>query len=105
MLKEGTLAPDFRLPDQQGETHTLSQYKGKWVILYFYPKDMTPGCTVEACNFRNDYPHFQDLDAIVIGISKDSVNRHAKFSEKYQLPFLLLSDESGNVCEKYDIWK
>jgi len=105
MLKEGSLAPDFRLPDQQGKNHTLDQYKGKWVILYFYPKDMTPGCTVEACNFRDDYPNFQNLDAVVIGISKDSVRRHTKFAEKYQLPFILLSDESGDVCEQYGVWK
>lgn len=105
MLNEGSLAPDFSLPDQQGKNHTLSQFKGRWVILYFYPKDMTPGCTVEACNFRDDYPHFKNLDANVIGISKDSINRHAKFSEKYQLPFLLLSDESGDVCELYGVWK
>lgn len=105
MLKQGSFAPDFTQPDQKGEYHTLSQYRGKWVILYFYPKDMTPGCTVEACNFRNDYPNFQNLDAVVIGISKDSVSRHAKFSDRYKLPFLLLSDESGGVCDKYDVWK
>lgn len=105
MLEKGTMAPDFSLPDQNGKNHTLGDYKGKWIVLYFYPKDLTPGCTVEACNFRDDFPNFQNADATIIGISKDSIKRHAKFAEKYQLPFVLLSDESGKVCEKYGVWK
>ncbi len=105
MLEQGTMAPDFSLTDQEGNKHSLGDYRGKWVIIYFYPKDMTPGCTTEACNFRDDFPNFQMMDTVILGISKDSAMRHKKFSEKYQLPFLLLSDESGEVCEKYDVWK
>ena len=105
MLEQGTMAPDFSLTDQEGNKHSLSDYRGKWVILYFYPKDMTPGCTTEACNFRDDLPNFQTMDTVILGISKDSAMRHKKFAEKYQLPFLLLSDEPGEVCEKYDVWK
>ena len=105
MLKEGLNAPDFSLPDQNGKIHALSDYKGHWVVLYFYPKDMTPGCTTEACNFRDEFPAFNKLDAVILGISKDSVDRHAKFADKYQLPFILLSDDAGNVCKIYDVWK
>jgi len=105
MLKQGSKAPDFFLPDQFGKSHSLSEFQGKWVVLYFYPKDMTPGCTTEACNFRDDFPDFQKLDTIILGISKDSVKRHTTFADKYKLPFILLSDESGEVCEKYDVWK
>jgi len=105
MLEQGTMAPDFSLTDQEGNKHSLGDYRGKWVIIYFYPKDMTPGCTTEACNFRDDFPNFQTMDTVILGISKDSAMRHKKFAEKYQLPFLLLSDESGEVCEKYDVWK
>ena len=104
MLEAGTKAPVFALPDQHGKVHKLSDYKGKWVILYFYPKDMTPGCTVEACNFRDDFPAFGNLDAFILGVSKDSVARHKKFVEKYDLPFTLLSDEEGSVCEAYGVW-
>jgi peroxiredoxin Q/BCP len=105
MLEQGSKAPDFTLSDQSGKEHSFSDFHGQWVIVYFYPKDMTPGCTSEACNFRDDFPHFQKLNTVILGISKDSVNRHATFSEKYKLPFLLLSDESGEVCEKYKVWK
>lgn len=105
MLKQGTKAPDFTLSDQSGKNHTLSDLKGQWVVVYFYPKDMTPGCTTEACNFRDDFVIFQKLNTAIIGISKDSVKRHATFAEKYKLPFLLLSDESGEVCNKYEVWK
>jgi peroxiredoxin Q/BCP len=105
MLEPSTMAPDFSLFDQEGNNHSLGDYRGKWMIIYFYPKDMTPGCTTEACNFRDDFPIFQTMDTVIIGISKDSAARHKKFTEKYQLPFLLLSDESGDVCEKYDVWK
>ena len=105
MLEQGTMAPDFTLTDQEGNSHSLGDYHGKWVILYFYPKDMTPGCTTEACSFRDDFPNFQNMDAVILGVSKDSGMRHKKFAKKYQLPFLLLSDESGDLCEKYDVWK
>jgi thioredoxin-dependent peroxiredoxin len=105
MLEAGTNAPAFSLPDQYGKVHQLADYKGKWVLLYFYPKDMTPGCTVEACNFRDDFPAFGNLDAVILGVSKDSVTRHKKFAEKYDLPFTLLSDEDGTICEAYGVWK
>jgi peroxiredoxin Q/BCP len=104
-LEQGSKAPDFTLPDQSGRSHSLSDFQGKWIVLYFYPKDMTPGCTTEACNFRDDFSTFENLDTIILGISKDSVKRHATFADKYDLPFLLLSDESGEVCEKYGVWK
>jgi len=105
MLEQGIPAPSFSLTDQKGNVHRLSDYQGQWVVIYFYPKDMTPGCTVEACRFRDDFPDFQKANAVIFGVSKDSTQRHAKFAEKYQLPFILLSDESGEVCEKYDVWK
>ncbi len=105
MLEPGLKAPEFTLPDQNGQNHSLHKYWGKWLILYFYPKDMTPGCTTEACNFRDDFPNFQKLDVVIFGISKDSVKRHGQFAEKYQLPFTLLSDENGEVCDSYDVWK
>ena len=105
MLEANSQAPDFVLNDQYGKQHCLSDYRGKWIILYFYPKDMTPGCTTEACQFRDEFPSFQEIDAVIFGISRDSVKSHQKFAEKYQLPFLLLSDESGEVLEKYKVWK
>jgi len=105
MLEQGIPAPSFSLTDQKGNVHRLSDYQGQWVVIYFYPKDMTPGCTVEACRFRDEFPDFQKANAVIFGVSKDSTQRHAKFAEKYQLPFILLSDESGEVCEKYDVWK
>ena len=105
MLEQGNPAPDFSLPDQHGKNHQLSDYSGNWVVLYFYPRDMTPGCTTEACNFRDDFPAFNDLNVVILGVSKDSIARHMKFAEKYDLPFTLLSDETGSVCESYGIWK
>jgi peroxiredoxin Q/BCP len=105
MLSQDQVAPNFTLPDQSGKEHTLEDYRGRWVVLYFYPKDLTPGCTTEACNFRDEFTDFQSLDAAIFGVSKDSIKRHQKFAEKYQLPFTLLSDESGEVCEKYEVWK
>ena len=105
MLEQGSMAPDFTLSDQSGKSHSLSDYRGQWVILYFYPKDLTPGCTTEACNFRDDFPNFQKLNTVVLGVSKDSVKRHSTFAQKYKLPFPLLSDEAGDVCDKYDVWK
>lgn len=105
MLQEGTKAPTFSLPDQNGTIHTLEEYKGKKVILYFYPKDNTPGCTKQACNFGELYPHFLEKDAVVIGISKDSVASHKKFEEKYMLPFTLLSDTELDAIKAYDVWQ
>jgi len=104
MLEAGVQAPDFELPDQNGKTVKLSDFKGKWIVLYFYPKDMTPGCTTEACNFQESLPDFQSLDAVILGVSKDSVERHKKFADKYNLQFPLLSDAENNVCETYGVW-
>lgn len=105
MLKEGTKAPYFSLPDQNGTIHTLEEYAGKKIILYFYPKDNTPGCTSQACGFGELYPHFLEKDAVVIGISKDSVASHKKFEEKYNLPFTLLSDTELDAIKAYDVWQ
>lgn len=105
MLEVGTKAPDFSLPDQNGEMHRLSDYVGKKVILYFYPKDNTPGCTKQACGFSELYPQFLEKDAIVLGISKDSVASHKKFEEKYNLSFTLLSDTELDAIQAYDVWK
>ena len=103
-LQVGTKALDFTLPDQNGECHTLSDYHGKWVFLYFYPKDDTPGCTKEACGVRDMFPKFKKMDAIVFGVSADSVVRHKKFAEKYKLPFTLLSDEDKKIINAYGVW-
>lgn len=105
MLEVGTMAPDFELQDQDGTVHKLSQYRGKKVILYFYPKDNTPGCTKQACGFSERYPQFKEKGAVVLGISKDSVASHKKFAEKYGLIFTLLSDTERKVIEAYDVWK
>lgn len=105
MLQEGTKAPDFSLPDQNGRIHTLEEYKGKKVILYFYPKDNTPGCTKQACGFGELYPHFLEKDAVVIGISKDSAASHKRFEEKFSLPFTLLSDTELDAIKAYDVWQ
>lgn len=105
MLEIGSKAPEFSLPDQNGEVHTLSDYKGKKVILYFYPKDMTGGCTSQACNFRDRYPQIQEKGAVVLGVSKDSVESHKRFEEKHGLPFPLLADESLEVITAYDVLK
>jgi len=105
MLQEGTKAPDFSLPDQNGVIHTLEEYRGKKVILYFYPKDNTPGCTKQACGFGELYPHFLEKDAVVIGISKDSVASHKRFEEKYTLPFTLLADTELDAIKSYDVWQ
>lgn len=99
------LAPDFTLPDQDGNKHKLSDYRGQWVLVYFYPKDDTPGCTTEACTLRDNLPKFGKLKAKVFGISVDSVASHKKFSEKYKLPFTLLADENKKVVEKYGVWQ
>ena len=104
-MEIGNLAPDFTLMGSDGKEHKLSDYRGKKVISYFYPKDNTPGCTTEACDFRDNINEINNLNAIVIGISKDNLNSHNKFIEKFNLPFTLLSDEEKVVCELYDVIK
>lgn len=105
MLEVGSLAPDFSLPDENGEIHKLSDYRGQKVILYFYPKDNTAGCTRQACGFKDRYPLIQEKGAVVLGISKDSARAHKNFKTKYDLPFTLLSDPEHQVIEMYDVWK
>ena len=104
-LQEGDRAPAFTLISDSGEKISLKDFKGQTVILYFYPKDMTPGCTQESCDFRDSFSAFKKAKAAIFGISRDSVERHRKFKEKYSLPFALLSDEDGKVCEAYGVWK
>lgn len=103
-LKEGRVAPSFSLNDQDGKTHKLSAYKGKWVLLYFYPKDDTPGCTKQACGIRDEFPAFKKLGCVVFGISTDTEKSHKKFEEKYKLPFTLLADTEKKIVEKYGVW-
>ena len=105
MLAAGTQAPSFSLPDQNGQTHTLEEYRGQKVVLYFYPKDNTPGCTKQACAFGELYPQFREKGAVVLGVSKDSVASHKKFAEKYGLPFPMLSDEGLEAIRAYDVWQ
>lgn len=105
MPEEGKTAPGFKLKNQDGKLISLSDFKGKHVILYFYPKDNTSGCTKEACNFRDEFPKFEKSDAVILGVSPDSVKSHKKFAEKYKLNFDLLSDENKELAEKYDVWK
>lgn len=105
MLEIGTKAPEFSLPDQNGEMRSLKGYLGKKVVLYFYSKDMTSGCTKQACGFGELYPQFMEKGAVVLGVSKDSVASHKKFEEKYGLPFTLLSDTEKEVIQAYDVWK
>lgn len=104
MLEIGTKAPEFSLYDQDGHLHTLNNYLGRKVILYFYPKDQTAGCIKEACSFRDRYPQFTEKGAVILGVSKDSVKSHKNFEEKQQLPFTLLSDPDHKVHELYDVW-
>lgn len=104
-LEVGKKAPSFKLKNQDGKTISLSDLKGKPVVLYFYPKDDTPGCTKEACNFRDEFPKFGKMKAEIIGVSTDSVESHKKFANKFKLPFNLLSDDSKDVVEKYGVWK
>jgi peroxiredoxin Q/BCP len=103
-LRVGDIAPDFSLPDQNGNNHKLSDYKKHWVLIYFYPKDNTPGCTKEACAIRDNYAGFKELNAKVLGISTDSVESHSKFSEKQKLPFILLSDIDKKVVNLYGVF-
>jgi len=103
-IKEGILAPDFELPDQDGKLRKLSDYRGKPMVLYFYPKDDTPGCTAEACSFRDDYHLYEQAGVKILGVSPDSAKKHTKFRTKYDLPFTLLADENHAVCELYGVW-
>jgi peroxiredoxin Q/BCP len=105
MLEVGKKAPDFTLSDQNGKKISLKDLTGKMVVLYFYPKDNTSGCTKEACNFRDDFPKFKKSEAVILGVSPDSVSSHKKFAEKYDLPFSLLADEDKKVVQLYDVWK
>ncbi len=100
----GEKAPDFELPASNGKKVRLSDFLGKNIVLYFYPKDMTPGCTTQACDFRDFYESFTELDAVILGVSPDPINRHEKFIEKHGLPFLLLSDENHEAAEAYGVW-
>jgi peroxiredoxin Q/BCP len=103
-LETNMLAPDFTLPDQNGRECSLSEYRGQWVLLYFYPKDDTPGCTKEACSIRDAFPQFENLNIKVFGVSVDSPESHKKFVEKYSLPFTLLSDTHKKVVTRYGVW-
>jgi len=105
MLEVGTKAPEFSLPDQNGKMHSLSEYKGQKVILYFYPKDMTSGCTAQACSFRDMYPEFIEKGAVILGVSKDTVASHKRFEETHGLPFTILSDPELEVITAYDVRK
>ena len=104
MIEAGQPAPDFQLSDQHGQPVALSQFRGTPVVLYFYPKDDTSGCTAEACGFRDALPDYSGARSVVIGISKDSVASHDKFKKKHELPFILASDAGSDVCEKYGVW-
>lgn len=104
-MEVGSKAPDFTLKNQAGEDIRLSDFLGKYVVLYFYPKDMTPGCTTQACDLRDHYEAFTDLNAVILGVSPDPIERHQKFIEEYQLPFHLLADEDHEVAELYGVWQ
>ena len=104
-IAEGIPAPDFTLPTDAGDTLTLSSLRGRWVVLFAYPKDDTSGCTVEACEFRDALPRFDAAKAVILGISPDSVKSHVKFKAKYELPYTLLADEEKTVLQAYDVWK
>ena len=105
LVEVGSKAPAFALPDQAGNAHRLSDYNGKWVVLYFYPKDDTSGCTAQACAFRDALPDFSGLDAVVLGLSPDDEKSHGKFAAKYNLPFTLLADDNANTCNTYGVWQ
>ena len=104
-LAVGSQAPNFTCKTDGDATTSLKDFKGKKIVLYFYPKDMTPGCTTEACEFRDTHPDFSKINTEIIGVSKDSVKRHDKFKEKYELPFTLAADEDGKMCEAYGVWQ
>jgi thioredoxin-dependent peroxiredoxin len=104
-LQIGELAPDFQLDANNGEKVKLSDFRGKNVVLYFYPKDMTPGCTTQACDFRDQHESFKEVDAVILGVSPDPISRHEKFIAKYDLPFLLLADIDHVVANAFDVWK
>lgn len=104
-IEVGKQAPDFTLENQTGEKISLGDYKGKNVVLYFYPKDMTPGCTTQACDFRDNYRAFEDYNTVILGISPDPIERHQKFIDKHDLPFNLLADVDKAVAEQYEVWK
>jgi peroxiredoxin Q/BCP len=104
-VEAGMAAPNFTLEANNGEKISLSDFQGKNIVLYFYPKDMTPGCTTEACDFRDQYENFEALNAVILGVSPDPVNKHVKFVEKYGLPFLLLADPDHQVAEAYGVWQ
>lgn len=103
-IPSGVPAPNFKLPDQNGKPHELKDYLGKPVVLYFYPKDETPGCTKEACSFRDNYSQYEQAGVVVLGVSPDSVESHAKFAANHHLPFTLLADEGHQVAEQYGVW-
>lgn len=103
-IQAGIPAPEFTLPDENGEQRSLSDYRGKAVVLYFYPKDDTPGCTTEACSFRDDYSTYQQAGVIILGVSPDTATKHSKFKTKYALPFTLLADTEHRVCDLYGVW-
>lgn len=105
MLETGIKAPDFTLPDKDGNSVSLSDFLGRKVVVYFYPKDNTPGCTKQACGFAANYQQFREMDVAVIGISKDSAASHLKFAQKYDLPFIILSDTELQAIQAYDVWK
>jgi peroxiredoxin Q/BCP len=103
-ISSGIPAPDFSLPDETKKVHKLSDYRGRTVVLYFYPKDDTPGCTTEACNFRDNYSDYVNADVLILGVSPDDPKSHSKFKEKFALPFPLLADEGHKVCDLYQVW-
>jgi peroxiredoxin Q/BCP len=105
MLEEGKKAPAFSLKDQKGKTHALKDYLGQWVLIYFYPKDNTPGCTKQACMLRDNYSDYKKLDAVVLGVSKDSIESHEKFAKKFELPFPILADPETKMIQKYGAWQ
>jgi len=103
-LQRGDAAPDFTLADQNGDEHTLSDYRGQWVLVYFYPRDNTPGCTIEACGIRDLFPEFEAKEMVIFGISTDTIRKHANFVKKYDLPFTLLADVDQEVVNLYGVW-
>jgi peroxiredoxin Q/BCP len=104
IIKSGIPAPEFSLPDENSTIRHLSDFRGRIVVLYFYPKDDTPGCTTEACNFRDDYSAYMDTDVVILGVSPDQPKSHARFKEKYSLQFPLLADDGHKVCDQYGVW-